>query len=82
MTLGDRPAGRRDAADADRPRPDVRRWLGDPADGGRRRRPSVTMRYVVTHRAALRARLYELGRRVDAGRSGGRTRELVDELAS
>ncbi|PWN01425.1 hypothetical protein DJ010_17870 [Nocardioides silvaticus] len=43
--------------------PDVRRWLGEPAseevvDG------QVTMRYVVTNRAALRQRLYELGRRV------------------
>jgi predicted DNA-binding transcriptional regulator YafY len=51
--------------------PDVRRWLGDPADedvrpstGSGGTEGQVTMRYVVTHRAALRARLYELGRRV------------------
>ncbi|WP_322938085.1 helix-turn-helix transcriptional regulator [Nocardioides bizhenqiangii] len=50
--------------------PDVRRWLGDPAaeetdpSTGSGTPGQVTMRYVVTHRAALRARLYELGRRV------------------
>lgn len=42
---------------------DVRRWLGSPrsesAAGG-----EVVFRYVVTHRAALRSRLYELGPRV------------------
>lgn len=43
--------------------PDVRRWLGEPVGveaGGE----LVRMRYLVTHRAALRARLNELGRRV------------------
>jgi len=59
--------------------PDVRRWLGDPAseevDGDR-----VTMRYVVTHRAALRARLYELGRRVVLVGPEDVRRELIAEL--
>lgn len=59
--------------------PDVVRWLGEPAsvsagpDG-------VTLRYVVTHRAALRARLYELGRRVVLVGPEEVRRELVDEL--
>jgi predicted DNA-binding transcriptional regulator YafY len=59
--------------------PDVRRWLGDPAseevDGDQ-----VTMRYVVTHRAALRARLYELGRRVVLVGPEEVRRELIGEL--
>ena len=59
--------------------PDVRRWLGEPAaeevDGG-----DVTMRYVVTNRAALRQRLYELGRRVVLVGPEEIRRELVDEL--
>lgn len=59
--------------------PDVRRWLGDPAeedvDGDQ-----VTMRYVVTHRAALRARLYELGRRVVLVGPEDVRRELLAEL--
>jgi predicted DNA-binding transcriptional regulator YafY len=59
--------------------PDVRRWLGDPAaedvDGDQ-----VTMRYVVTHRAALRARLYELGRRVVLVGPDDVRRELLAEL--
>jgi predicted DNA-binding transcriptional regulator YafY len=59
--------------------PDVRRWLGEPAaeeiDGD-----LVTMRYVVTHRAALRARLYELGRRVVLVGPEEVRRELVAEL--
>ncbi len=59
--------------------PDVRRWLGDPVsedvvDG------DVTMRYVVTHRAALRSRLYELGRRVVLVGPDDVRRELLDEL--
>ncbi|WP_147381366.1 helix-turn-helix transcriptional regulator [Nocardioides immobilis] len=59
--------------------PDVRRWLGEPAseelDGDQ-----VTMRYVVTHRAALRARLYELGRRVVLVGPEAIRRELLDDL--
>ncbi|KAA1418850.1 WYL domain-containing protein [Nocardioides humilatus] len=59
--------------------PDVVRWLGEPAavevDGD-----AVTLRYVVTHRAALRARLYELGRRVVLVGPDDVRRELVDEL--
>ncbi|MEZ0578511.1 helix-turn-helix transcriptional regulator [Nocardioides sp. MH1] len=59
--------------------PDVVRWLGEPAavetDGD-----DVVLRYVVTHRAALRARLYELGRRVVLDGPDDVRRELVDEL--
>ncbi len=59
--------------------PDVRRWLGDPVgedvDG-----EQVTMQYVVTHRAALRARLYELGRRVVLVGPEDVRRELLAEL--
>lgn len=65
--------------------PDVRRWLGEPA--AEEVAPStgpgadeVTMRYVVTHRAALRARLYELGRRVVLVGPDEVRRELLDEL--
>ncbi|KAA1424243.1 WYL domain-containing protein [Nocardioides antri] len=65
--------------------PDVHRWLGEPASeevgpptgAGSR---TVTMRYVVTHRAALRARLYELGRRVALVGPEDVRRELLDEL--
>ncbi|MCL2541109.1 MAG: WYL domain-containing protein [Nocardioidaceae bacterium] len=44
--------------------PDVRRWLGAPVDVRVEPDGSVTMVYRVTHREALHARLYELGRRV------------------
>ncbi|QYJ04298.1 WYL domain-containing protein [Nocardioides panacisoli] len=43
--------------------PDVHRWLGPPA-GTQTADGEVVLRYRVTNRAALRARLYELGRRV------------------
>lgn len=60
--------------------PDVRRWLGPPAgaevDGG-----AVVLRYRVTHRAALRARLYELGRRVVLVGPEEVRRELLADLA-
>jgi predicted DNA-binding transcriptional regulator YafY len=62
--------------------PDVRRWLGEPAaeetagDQGN----EVTMRYVVTNRAALRQRLYELGRRVVLVGPEEIRRELIDDL--
>ncbi|UMG91667.1 WYL domain-containing protein [Nocardioides sp. TF02-7] len=59
--------------------PDVRRWLGPPAavePAGE----DVVLRYRVTHRAALRARLYELGRRVVLVGPEDVRRELVAEL--
>jgi predicted DNA-binding transcriptional regulator YafY len=43
--------------------PDVRRWLGDP-EGVEAAGDDVLLRYRVTHRAALRTRLNELGDRV------------------
>lgn len=43
--------------------PDVRRWLGDP-EGVEVDGDDVLLRYRVTHRAALRTRLNELGDRV------------------
>ncbi|MDN5746580.1 MAG: WYL domain-containing protein, partial [Nocardioidaceae bacterium] len=50
---------------------DVRRWLGEPvaveaaeSDGVPDMDAAVVLRYLVTHRAALRARLFELGDRV------------------
>lgn len=59
--------------------PDVRRWLGDPAevrDDG----DHVVLRYRVTHRAAFRTRLYELGRRVELLGPEEVRREVVAEL--
>lgn len=44
-------------------RADVERWLGEPV-AVETAADHLLMRYVVTHRAAFRARLYELGRRV------------------
>ncbi|GAA4810799.1 helix-turn-helix transcriptional regulator [Nocardioides caeni] len=44
--------------------PDVRRWLGEPVSSGPVAGDLVHLTYRVTHRAALRARLNELGRRV------------------
>ena len=59
--------------------PDVRWSLGAPAaedvEGD-----TVTLTYVVTHRAALRARLYELGRRVTLVGPDDVRRELIEEL--
>lgn len=43
---------------------DVRRWLGEPAGSEADGDGAVRMRYRVTHRAALRTRLNELGDRV------------------
>ena len=59
---------------------DVRRWLGMPAaetssDG------VVELSYRVTHRAALRSRLYELGPRVQIVGPEDVRREVLDELA-
>lgn len=60
--------------------PDVRRWLGDPqavteTDG------TVELVYVVTNRAALRARIYELGPRVDVLGPDDVRDEIIAELA-
>ncbi len=60
-------------------RPDVVRWLGSPADE-QVEGDQVMMRYRVTNRAALRARLYELGRRVRLVGPDDVRQELVDEL--
>lgn len=60
--------------------PDVERRLGEPAatrevDGG------AELDYVVTHRAALRSRLYELGPRVEVLGPDDVRAEMLDELA-
>ncbi|WP_435768812.1 WYL domain-containing protein [Nocardioides sp. SYSU DS0651] len=64
--------------------PDVRRWLGDPVtvapvrgSGGE----EVLLRYEVTNRSALRARLNELGRRVRIVGPEEVRAEVVAELA-
>lgn len=61
--------------------PDVVRWLGEPVaravDGD-----EVEMTYRVTHRAALRARVYELGRRVRVVGPEEIRSELLAELAT
>jgi predicted DNA-binding transcriptional regulator YafY len=44
--------------------PDVRRWLGEPAGVSEGAGDTLLLRYRVTHRAALRTRLNELGDRV------------------
>lgn len=59
---------------------DVRRWLGSPdseteADG------STELVYVVTHRAALRSRIYELGPRVQVVGPESVRDEIIAELA-
>lgn len=59
---------------------DVRRWLGTPdseteADG------STELVYVVTHRAALRSRIYELGPRVQVVGPESVRDEIIAELA-
>lgn len=59
---------------------DVRRWLGNPsaesASGD-----TTRFVYTVTHRAALRSRLYELGPRVTLVGPDEIKQELLDELA-
>lgn len=61
--------------------PDVRRWLGDPvaveADGD-----DVLLRYRVTHRAALHARLVELDHRVRVEGPAEARQDLVAFLAA
>lgn len=61
--------------------PDVVRWLGEPVArsvvGD-----EVAMTYRVTHRAALRARVYELGRRVRVVGPEEVRAEILEELAT
>lgn len=59
--------------------PDVRRWLGDPA-AVEPHGDDVVLHYRVTNRGALRARLYELGRRVVLLGPEEVRRELLAEL--
>lgn len=59
---------------------DVRRWLGNPS--AESETGSVTtLVYTVTHRAALRSRLHELGPRVTLVGPDDVKQELIDELA-
>lgn len=60
--------------------PDVRRWLNAPEEQTEQD-GVVTMTYRVTHRAALRVRLYELGPRVEVVGPRDVRQELMDELA-
>ncbi|MDT0200927.1 WYL domain-containing protein [Nocardioides sp. AE5] len=59
--------------------PDVRRWLGAPqaeeVDGD-----DAVLTYVVTHRAALRSRLYVLGTRVELVGPDDVREEMLEEL--
>ena len=61
--------------------PDVERWLGSPMhvdeDG-----EDLLLRYEVTNRAALRVRIYELGKRVHLLGPDDVRRELLDELST
>ncbi len=59
--------------------PDVLGWLGEPQ--ARREGAAVELDYVVTHRAALRSRLYELGPRVELLGPEDVRAELIDELS-
>lgn len=60
---------------------DVRRWLLEPAAETDRGDGTVELRYVVTHREALRSRLYELGTRVVLVGPEDVRAELLAELA-
>ncbi|HWI44076.1 MAG TPA: WYL domain-containing protein [Nocardioides sp.] len=60
---------------------DVMRWLGDPV-AVRPEGEAVLLTYRVTNREALRARLYELARRVEVVGPEEVRRELVDALAA
>lgn len=59
--------------------PDVRRWLNEP-ETEREVDGKVEMVYRVTHRAALRCRLYELGPRVEVVGPEDVRREVLEEL--
>lgn len=61
--------------------PDVRRSLGDPVATVDEPDGEVAMTYRVTNRAALRARLYDLGRRVRLVGPADVRAELLEELA-
>lgn len=60
--------------------PDVRRWLNAPSIE-KERDGIVEMVYIVTNRAALRCRLYELGPRVEVVGPQELRDELLDELS-
>jgi hypothetical protein len=60
--------------------PDVRRWLGTP-ESETPVGDDVDLLYVVTHRAALRSRIYELGPRVSIVGPAEVRDEIVAELA-
>jgi hypothetical protein len=61
--------------------PDVRRWLGGPASetsaGG-----TTELVYRVTHRAAFRSRIYQLGTRVTIVGPAEIRQEILDELSA
>lgn len=59
---------------------DVRRWLGEPSSETTTDGTSELV-YRVTHRAALRSRLYELGPRVMVVGPAAVRAEIIDELA-
>lgn len=59
--------------------PDVQRWLGDPASVDEQGE-HVVLRYRVTHRAAFRTRLYDLGTRVTLLGPDEVRREVIAEL--
>jgi predicted DNA-binding transcriptional regulator YafY len=61
--------------------PDVLRWLGEPRSRTEGEDGRVELVYRVTHRAALRCRLYELGRRIEVVGPDDVRAELIDELA-
>ncbi len=60
--------------------PDVRRWLGTP-DSETETAGRVELVYVVTHRAALRSRIYELGPRVEIAGPADVRDEIISDLA-
>lgn len=60
--------------------PDVRRWLGTP-DSETEAEGVTEFVYVVTHRAALRSRIYELGPRVQIVGPASIRDEIINELA-
>jgi predicted DNA-binding transcriptional regulator YafY len=59
---------------------DVRRWLGEPV--AVTDTDPVTLIYRVTNRAAFRARIYQLGPRVQVVGPDDVRQELLDELAT
>jgi predicted DNA-binding transcriptional regulator YafY len=60
--------------------PDVERWLGRPVSY-RNVDDGVELIYVVTHRSALRARIYQLGTRVQVIGPEAIRKEILTELA-